>query len=297
LIINSGLPTFTSISEALVHYLYPGEKVPINAIPDSLVIVRIADTRCWIDHMHFAPTHVSLTLRGRELMGSTAELIGPRRLSRAIGTSGRVKMSLPGGPDQPQELIVTRGSGWLDHRYLGQLARFNERSDVTFEPPNWTTQLSLLATQGESQTVEYKQQLPSTPDERTKLARTVIAFANTVGGYLIYGVAEEGSGETRVIGVSVQPSTVDALTNIVHDTVVPFPTGLQVVQADVDGKRLVAVIVPRQHKPFFTLKGDPPRFFVRRQGSTYPATLADVRELAEALAEQPSQVPAWRRWT
>ncbi|HEV3102412.1 MAG TPA: ATP-binding protein [Candidatus Dormibacteraeota bacterium] len=297
LIINSGLPTFTSISEALVHYLYPGEKVPINAIPDSQVIVRIADTRCWIDHMHFAPTHVNLTLRGNELKGSTAELIGPRRVSRSVGSSGRVKILLPGGADQPQELIVTRGSGWLDHRYLGQLARSNERSDVSYEPPDWATQLSLLVTQGESQFVEYKQQLPSTHEERAKLARTVIAFANTVGGYAIYGVSDLGSGETRVVGVDVQSNTVDALTNIVHDTVVPFPVGLQVVEAEVDAKRLVAVVVPKQHKPFFAMKGDPPRFFVRRQGSTYSATLADVRELAEALAEQPSSMPPWRPWT
>jgi hypothetical protein len=296
LIINSGLPSFTAISEALIHYLYPGEKVPINAIPDSLVIVRIADMRCWIDHMHFMPTHITLTTRGREVEGSIAELVGPRRISRPIGRSGRLKMPLPGGQDAPQELIITRGSGWLDHRYLGQMARLDGRKDVSVEPPDWATQLSLLATQGESQTVEYKRQLPVKPEERVNLTRAVIAFANTLGGYLIYGVAEQGSGETSLVGVEVQPSTVDALTNVVHDTVAPFPAGLRVVQAKVDGKNLVAVIVPRQKKRFFSTIGDPPRFFVRRQGSTYPATLTDVRELAEGLADQAPSAPPWNRF-
>lgn len=296
LIIGSGLPSFTSISEALIHYLYPGETVPINAIPDALVIVRVADTRCWIDHMHFMPTHVNLTLRGLEVKGSTAELMGPRRLSRTVGASGRIKMLLPGGQYAPRELIITRGSGWLDHRYLGQMARLDGRQDVSFEPPDWATQLSLLATQGESQTVEYKQQLPAKPEERINLTRTVIAFANTLGGYMIYGVAEQGSGETRVVGVDVLPTTVDALTNIVHDTVAPFPAGLEVVQAEIDGKRLVAIVVPRQQKRFFSTSGDHPRFFVRRQGSTYAATLTDIRELADGLVQQGPSAPPWSRF-
>jgi hypothetical protein len=293
ILVSPGLPTFMDYGDALWHYLYPGERVYAGAVPEGLLVMRIADTRCWIEHMHFAATHLTVTLKGDEVDGSTVELISTHRQVRTAGKSGRVKIPLAGGPDASQTLMVTRAGAWLDLRYLGQIRQDDKRADTTFEPPDWDTQLALLASQGESQTIEYKRQLPASPGEKAALARTVVAFANTLGGCLIYGVEEDGTSGTRIIGVQPPTTIADDLSHIVHDTVIPDP-GIEIVIGEVEGKRLVMVTVPAQPKRFFAVAGSPPRFYVRRQANTYEARLDDIRALAETLAQQQT-APSWGR--
>ena len=293
-LIKPGLPSFQRHQDALSYYLYPGEPVSQQGIPDGLIVIRIADTRCWIDRMEFASTHVTVTLKGSQVQGASIELVGPSREVRLVDGPGRAKIPLPGGLDDSQWLFVTNSGAWLDQRYLGKTIQYENRTDASFEPPDDATQLAVLTTQGESQTVEYKRQLPASPSERAALSRTVIAFANTQGGCIIYGVEEDGSGGARVVGVRPPPAIADDLVRIVHDTVVPDP-GVKVAVGDMDGKRLVAVVVPSHRKRFFALAGAPPRFFVRRQANTYEARLDDIRGLAESLAEQQVTPPFWPR--
>lgn len=294
---RQGLPSFSTYQAALAYYLYPGEDFStLNSVPDALVVVRVADTRCWIQHMHFSPGHVDLRLRGTESQLSSVELIGAPRTSKRVGRTRRVRMPVPIPPDDTQILVV-KGDAWLDHRSLGRTLQFEGRPDVTFEPPDWSVRLAVLATNGESNEVEYKRQLPATDGERSKLARTVIAFANSGGGCILYGVAEEGPSETRILGVDRSTTSVaDRLTSIIHDQVTPFPTGTQIIGALVDGSQLWAVIVPKQKKPLFALNGDPPRFYVRRNANTYQANLEDIRELAATLAGAASTAGTYRRW-
>jgi hypothetical protein len=64
---------------------------------------------------------------------------------------------------------------------------------------------ALVTTQvPESRTVEYKQALPSSSDsEKKELLADVTSFANSIGGYLIYGVAEDNGIAREVVGVQV----------------------------------------------------------------------------------------------
>jgi hypothetical protein len=43
----------------------------------------------------------------------------------------------------------------------------------------------------ENRTIEYKEKLPSTPEEDEKLCATVCSFANTAGGDVIFGIREK----------------------------------------------------------------------------------------------------------
>lgn len=292
-LIRDGLPTFSAYGDAVSHYLFPGEHVPPQALPTAFITARIADTRCWIDHMHFAPGHLVLTLKGRVVEGARVELIGPQsRREKKVGKSGRVKISIPRGVDPQEILVVSRSASWLDYRYLGRSAQEGQPG-VTFEPPDRCTQIAIQATQGEHVGVEYKRQLPSTDGEREKLARTVVAFANTQGGYLIYGVEREGAAGSQITGVHFSSDVADSLVRIIRDRVTPDPSA-EVVHCLVEGKSLVAVVVPSQRNKFFALNTRPPEFYVRRQANTFPATLAEIRELAATQAE-PAHIPSWRR--
>jgi len=284
-LVAPGLPTFSSLDDALSFHLYPGEDLGTNSLPNEMVIMRLADTRCWIHRMHFAATHVKVTLKGSDVFGASIELVGPHRRRVVAGKSGRVNVPMAASVEDWQQLTVTRDHSWLDIRFLGRAFKYEARPDTTFEQPDWSTTLALLATQGESQTVEYKRQLPLTDGERTKLTKTVIAMANTDGGYLIYGVDEEKSAGPRVVGVDAPPTVSDDLTRIIRATVVPYP-GTEVVKAEVDGRQLVAVVVPKHRKRFFALAGSPPRFYVRRNANNFEASLDDIRGLAEALGDQ-----------
>lgn len=53
--------------------------------------------------------------------------------------------------------------------------------------------LRRLVARGEGQTIEFKRRVPS-PD---RLAKEVIAFANSSGGQLLLGVTDDG----RIVGV------------------------------------------------------------------------------------------------
>jgi hypothetical protein len=293
-LIQDGLPTFSSYADGLSYYLFPGMNVPIQALPSGFIIVRIADTRCWIDRMHFAPAHVSISLKGREVPGAKVQLIGPQSWQeKTAGPSGRVKIALPRGIDPQQMLVVAKGTTWLDYRYLGRSA-FESQPGVTFEAPDQCTQIAILATQGEQQLVEYKSQLPATDGERAKLARTVVGFANSQGGHLIYGVDREGAIGTQIVGVHYSADLADTLVRIVRDRVEPDP-GVEIVDCEVEGKHLVAVVVRNRPNRFFALNTAPPEFYIRRQANTFPASLAEIRELAATLVERPQTSVLRRR--
>lgn len=48
---------------------------------------------------------------------------------------------------------------------------------------------------GESKNIEYKEMLPSNSDKYTK---TVVAFANTQGGKIVFGIAD---GTNEIVGI------------------------------------------------------------------------------------------------
>jgi len=137
-------------------------------------------------------------------------------------------------------------------------------------------QLQELIRGGESQTVEFKRQLP--PD--SIIAQALVAFANTTGGVLIVGVSDDGD----VVGLD--PPEADAAfvrLQAVAATVVPHSnhTGL----TSIGSKRIVFVATgpaPEEKRPLTTATGEA----LVRRGSRIDAL---------ALAWQPPSRHAYRR--
>jgi predicted HTH transcriptional regulator len=91
---------------------------------------------------------------------------------------------------------------------------------------------------GESKNVEFKQTLPKNSEKYTK---TVIAFANTQGGQLVFGVTDE---TREVVGIDEEIlfQTMDSISNAVSDSCEP-----QIVPSiepyTIEGKTVILVTI------------------------------------------------------
>jgi len=132
---------------------------------------------------------------------------------------------------------------------------------------------------GESSTVEFKRKF-TTPE---KIAREIIAFANTVGGFLIIGVDDDGS----ICGVKSEKEQVGQL-EVATSAIVPvLEVGIEIVEiANMD---VVVVSVPNSsNKPHRYVSDDPnepihARKAYIRQGES---SVAASKEMTKVLAGQ-----------
>ena len=118
----------------------------------------------------------------------------------------------------------------------------------------------------ESKTVEYKREYID------DIKYTVVAFANTDGGKLYFGIEDDG----RVYGVSDPDDTMLRVTNMVRDAIRPDVTMFtEVYVTDMENKPVVVVNVQRgTARPYYlAAKGVRPEgVYVRQGSSSVPAS-------------------------
>jgi predicted HTH transcriptional regulator len=143
-----------------------------------------------------------------------------------------------------------------------------------------------LIEEGEGFEVEFKRKV-STPE---KIARALVAFANTRGGYILFGVDDDGS----IVGVESEKSEVDLILQAGEEFCVPeIHPGIDIVA--VRGKDvIVAYIAESPDKPhYFTgsQDGDGPeatKVYIRVNDKTVMASKEVVRILRD---ERPDARP------
>ena len=136
---------------------------------------------------------------------------------------------------------------------------------------------------GEGRSVEFKQNLP--PKSETYL-KTVIAFANSAGGTLLFGIDDKTHAVTGIDADQV-PRLQDAITNAVCDRcepAVPF----NVVIEEVDGKTLLRIDVAEgRRKPYFLKSaGEENGTYVRIAATSRHADAWQLRQLAYSCRPQ-----------
>jgi len=134
--------------------------------------------------------------------------------------------------------------------------------------------------------VEFKRARKGVPEDAYK---TVSAFANTAGGWLIFGV-KEGKGEFIVSGV-------EAVDKVQNDFLSCLRTGDKVNRSidtrgsihKIDDKVVLAFYIPelgRKEKPAY-LKGDPRESYIRRGGGDERCTQKELERFLRDAAEVP----------
>lgn len=109
---------------------------------------------------------------------------------------------------------------------------------------NWGEIISLL-NQGEGQALEFDKSIPSQED----IAREYVAFSNSDGGKIIYGIDDKNK---HLTGVEEEEGLVERLTNIGRDICHP-PIVPIIEMIDQGGKKLIIIEIKEgEEKPYFT---------------------------------------------
>lgn len=100
-------------------------------------------------------------------------------------------------------------------------------------------ELKELIDEGENIQCEFKRKF-SAPD---KIAREIIAFANTKGGYILFGVDDD----KEIVGVESEKETAELVRETAEKNCEP-PVEHRISFVEIDGKEIVVVEVPESSK-------------------------------------------------
>jgi ATP-dependent DNA helicase RecG len=134
--------------------------------------------------------------------------------------------------------------------------------------------------------VEFKEASHDVPKSGYE---TVSAFANTHGGWLIFGI-KQGDDGFEIAGVNNPEKIQNDFLSVLHaDQKLNHDIAVTEKQMNVDGRTILAFHIeenPRTRKPVY-LDGDIRRTFIRRGGGDYKAQMPDIeRMLRDATADR-----------
>jgi hypothetical protein len=238
--------------------------------------------------MTVSAAHLDVRVEGHAREGTRIELNGSTvQTGKRVGKTGKVRLTLPSGLPEDAWLYLSRDRQWLDYRALGpavagraDVGGSGVEVEVTEDP---TTEIQTLLAIGEGPSVEYKRQLPGTTIEsKRKVLKTVTAFANQDGGHILFGMNPD---EVTVVGLEDAEfkDVRDRLGQLIRGNVVPPDPDYTIQSAYIDGKLVVGLEVrPGPGRPYgLQFQDRSVEFYVRRGSSTYAATQAEVRALAQ----------------
>jgi hypothetical protein len=267
-------PPFLDANSAFWAFFY-GTAPSANASrPSALWRVVLQDRRAWLHRVTVTPDALTVIVKGTHLDGAQVELTTPAgHLLRRVGSSNRVRLRLPRGLPPDTLLMLRTDADWLDYRHFpspGARGGSNADQSVEWELPG--ARVSLLIAGGETESVEFKREVPM-GDSRKKMLKTVAAFASGQdGGTVLIGVEDD----TRVVGVD--PTKLDELMlqlrRMIRDTIDPEPS-YQVRAEQVDRKTVLLIEVLGTGRWHGYDRGKP-EFYLRRGASTVPARFGEI---------------------
>lgn len=151
--------------------------------------------------------------------------------------------------------------------------------------------VNAIIDEGEGFSVEFKRRISSAE----KIARTIISFANTKGGTILFGVDDDGS----IIGVESEKSEIEMIETAGKDFIDP-PIVPHIEVVPFDGKDVVVCFIEESKtKPHYFLgesnhmdnghthNGDNTRVYIRVNDNTVMAS----KEVVKLLADEDPNAP------
>jgi predicted HTH transcriptional regulator len=113
-----------------------------------------------------------------------------------------------------------------------------------------TKKLREIIELGESDTVEFKRRF----SEFEKIAKEMIALANTRGGLLLFGIDDDGT----IVGVASEKGEIELITSAAEFYSDP-PIDIEIEIIDIEGVDVIAVSIPESpNKPHRLIPRTPP---------------------------------------
>lgn len=280
-LVKSGLPSFPTYETAFYHFMLNLPHGPGQAIPQDLVVVRVAHPEAWISAVEAEPDAVTVILEGDRCEGTQLTIGGSEGVlvNELIKNNGTQRFALGNRNSDRLWAVLSRDNSWIDWRDNRGATLRTTWNISGVQPANLAANIEQLRLQGENERLEYKARVP---DKEDKFLKTVAAFANGSGGIILIGVADDGNVE----GINGDVNKcMDGIVNRIRNRVVPLPI-FELEKCAVDNKHVVAVFVKEGDEPPYGLNDKPPSIYVRRHGTTFDATPGEIRALG--AKNQPS---------
>jgi ATP-dependent DNA helicase RecG len=131
----------------------------------------------------------------------------------------------------------------------------------------------------ESHTLDFKAPSRSAKDTFANLTDAAVCFANTAGGTIVLGVADDVTGPEALVGTDL---TAAAVRRAIYERTSPA-LDVTVAEHAVDGHMLLLITVPEGLEVYGTARG---QYSWRRETDCSPMTADDVGRLREERASE-----------
>jgi Schlafen, AlbA_2 len=282
-LISEGCPLFPNFQTALFALVYGHTTQWDQAQQRSQqgkILIRLAQTDAWIEHIHISPISLSVQIEGSQLQGTFLQVQAPPYppFEQTIEKSGTIECPLPDGMPRQVWIVLSREHTWLDCLTLDQRwSPFTaKKTSVSSEPPDMATQIQALISGGEGPTVEFKE---DTPENKDQMLKTMAAFANDQGGVILLGVKDR-TGELTGLREDAGRKK-DGIQNMIRNAVVP-EIQVHFEVCEIEYRTILAIYIAKGQFPPYGLNPTKPTYYVRRGATTFPARQEECRALAQS---------------
>ncbi len=305
-LVGRDAPSFPTSGSAFEAFLY-GNFEPAGTMNPMLgrIWLRVIDTSGRLRRIEVRAGGLDVVVDGTRTKGAVLELNSSTYQHRKrLAGAGKVSWPLAPGAMSDAWLWLKRGANWLDYRaprsWGGHAAPHDKLAEMAPEDP--VAEVTALASQGEGQRMEYKSKLPPSGGATTRAAqdakrtalKDIVAFANSGGGTVLYGVTDDG----EIVGVDGPAGKArDRLSEFVRHRVSPtLPHNIS--PKEVDSRLVLVLEVTPNPRMLYSLLIDAnkPEYFIRRDGTTYPARADEIAAIFDVTnVDQSAGVQQYRR--